>query len=344
MADAPPTSPRRVLIIKPSSLGDVVTAMPVLRGLRRAFPAAHLTWLIGTSCRGLIAHDGDLNETIPFDRARLGRWWRSPSAAGELLALLRRLRRDRYDWVIDLQGLFRSGMFSAATGAAVRAGFADAREGAPLFYTHPFASRQPHTVDRNIDLLASLGVSAAGTDMNLHVAPEARQWTEEFLRGKGLAGGDFLICVPPTRWPTKILPVRHWRTVVAALGKLLPVMLLGTANDIELCRAVAEGNSGVDSLAGLTDVPRMVGLIAASSGVICSDSAAMFIAPAVGVEVLAVIGPTRLEMTGPYPAGRAIVSDVACQGCRRRRCPHATCMELLDPQEIIASAREMLRR
>ena len=88
----------------------------------------------------------------------------------------------------------------------------------------------------------------------------------------------------------------------------------------------------------------MVGLIAASGGVVCCDSAAKFIAPAVGVDVVTLLGPTRLERTGPYPRGTAVVANVPCQGCLRRRCRHITCMDLIAPAEVISAARDMLAK
>jgi len=352
---AEPTAPGRVLIVKPSSLGDVVTAMPVLRGLRRTFGDIHVAWLISETCRPLIEPDRDVDECVIFERRRLGRAWRSPAAAWRLRALWRRLRRGRYDWVLDLQGLLRSALLSFATHAPLRAGFADAREGATLFYTHrASAPEELHTVDRNIALARELGIDARGEDMTLRVSDAARQFARDTVARRGLDGG-FVICVPPTRWPTKLYPVRHWRAVVSALIERMPVVLLGAPGDVERCRAVADGlGAAVHDLSGKTDVARMVSLIAASSGVICSDSAAKFISPAVGVGVVTLIGPTRTEHTGPYapppggpsagraPFTRAVVANVPCQGCLRKRCPHITCMGLIDPADVIAAAEAML--
>ena len=337
--------PGRVLIIKPSALGDVVTAMPVLRGLRRTFPQAHVAWLIRPDCAPLVRHDGDLNEVVLFDRKRLGNAWWSIGAAIALLRFRRQLRRGRFDWIIDLQGLFRSGYFARTTMAPVRAGFADAREGATVFYTHRVEVAQTHTVDRNIALGRALGIDARPQDMTLQVSPEGVRFAEDFQRRRGRKPRDFLICVPPTTWPTKRYPVRHWRKVVAALSVEVPAVLIGSPaeEDGRICQAVAEGlGSGVINLAGQTTVPEMVGLIAASAGVVCCDSAAKFIAPAVGVDAVVLMGPTRVERTGPYLRGRAILARVSCQGCLKKRCRHVTCMELIDPDEVIAAAREML--
>jgi ADP-heptose:LPS heptosyltransferase len=343
--------------------------MPVLRGIRRTFPAAHVSWLVARSCADLIRHDSALNEVILFDRRHLGKAWRSPRAAWDLLALLRQLRRGRFDWVIDLQGLLRSALFSAATRAPVRCGFADAREGATIFYSHAVNVHAQHTVQRNLELAATLGIDARPEDFTLEVSPEGKEFAQKFLRDHNVREKEFIICVPPTRWPTKLYPVRHWRTVVGALASRRPVVLIGAPGDRELCERiaargeVARTSSPAKALAGLsedtglniptifniagqTSVAQMVGLIAASGGVICSDSAAKFIAPAVGVNIVALLGPTRVETTGPYVPGphvqaESIIAPVACQGCLHRRCQHCVCMELIEPKRVIDAAHRL---
>lgn len=341
IASAPTQAPRRVLIVKPSALGDVATATPVLRGLRRTYPHAHLAWLVNRTCAPLIAHDSDLDEVIPFDRQGMAAPWLSPRAAHLAAALLRRLRRARFDWVVDLQGLLRSGIFTAATGASLRAGFADAREGAVMFYNRRVRASARHTVDRNIELARRLGIDARRGDLTLQVTPEAGQFAHAFLQDHNLRPGAFVACVPPARWATKQYPPRHWRRVIAALAHWRSVVLLGAPGDQHLCEATVENLDGIINMAGRTSVEQFVALIAASSGVVCCDSAAAMIAPALGVGVVVMIGPTRVERTGPYVRGRAIVADVPCRGCLKRRCSHVTCMQMIDPADVIAAAREM---
>jgi len=162
-------------------------------------------------------------------------------------------------------------------------------------------------------------VEAGREDMTLRVTDEGRRFAEAFRRERGLGGGEFLVLVPPTRWVTKCYPDRHWRAVTKTLAGRMPVAVIGTAADRALCQriAAAGGDAAVD-LAGQTSIPQMVGLIASAACVVCSDSAAKFIAPAVGTDAVVLIGPTRLERTGPVLGGRAVVADVPCQGCLRR--------------------------
>src|SRR5579872_5199638 len=114
---------RRICLIKPSSLGDVVQTLPLLGMLRRRFPTATLSWVVRRDLADLVIGHPDLAEVIPFHRE--GTWRQS----WQLLGLL---KRRRFDLVFDLQGLFRTGVMTFATGAAVRVGLETAREGANL--------------------------------------------------------------------------------------------------------------------------------------------------------------------------------------------------------------------
>jgi len=335
-----PPPPRKVLIIKPSSLGDVVTALPVLRGLARTFPGARIAWLVVPGCAGILAGQGGLDEVILFDRKRFARMAYSPSASWAFAALCRDLRRRRFDWVIDLQGLFRSGFVTRATGAAVRAGFADARELAPSFYTHPVAVRAEHTVDRNIELARALGVQVGPDDLALDVTDEGRRGADAALRAAGIEPGAYFLLVPGTRWENKLYPVRHWRKVAAALAGVAPVAVAGAAEEADLCRAVIDGADGrVLNLAGRTSLAELTALVASARTVVCCDSAANLIAPAVGTPFVTLIGPTRPERTGPYGRrGTALAADIPCLGCLKRRCGHVTCMQWIEPERVVQAA------
>src|SRR5262245_42845734 len=142
----------RVLIIKPSALGDVINALPVLSALRRRFPRARIAWLINRPYEPLLAGHPDLDETIPFDRGA-GLW-----RAGRELA--RRPRRGPCALALDLQGLLRSGVMAWLSGAKRRVGLSEAREGARWFYTDTVTApgqRTSHAVDRCWAMAVALG-------------------------------------------------------------------------------------------------------------------------------------------------------------------------------------------
>src|SRR5690242_14237563 len=107
--------PRRILIIKPSAIGDVVHALPVLNLLRRRWPEAKIGWLVTPACAGLLEDHPQLDEVILFERKRFGHGWWNPLAMIGLWRFQRALRRRRFDLVVDLQGLLRSGWLARIT-------------------------------------------------------------------------------------------------------------------------------------------------------------------------------------------------------------------------------------
>src|SRR3954447_25838331 len=112
------TPPQRILLIKPSAIGDVVHTLPILALLRKRWPESHIAWLLTPACAGLLDGHPMLNEVIRFDRKRFGRGWREPASLFGLLSFQKELRKREFDLVIDLQGLFRSGWLAWQTRAA----------------------------------------------------------------------------------------------------------------------------------------------------------------------------------------------------------------------------------
>src|SRR5437763_12436128 len=109
---------RRIAIIKPSALGDIVHSLPVLTALRGRYPAAHITWVVNRGYEPLLHGHPDLDATLPFDRnASRGGLLK---AAANYAGFLKRFRREQFDLVVDLQGLFRSGVMAVASGAPRR--------------------------------------------------------------------------------------------------------------------------------------------------------------------------------------------------------------------------------
>ena len=190
--------PSRILLIKPSSLGDVTHALPILHLLRKKYPNAKISWLVAPYCSGLLEGHPDLDEVILFDRRRFGTAWKNPAAGLDLIRFKRDLRRRQFDWVIDLQGLFRSGWLAWFTRAPVRIGFANAREFAPFFYTHriPIATMEQHAVDRYLRIALAVGCEDSPVEFPFALTDSDRALVRQIqdMRGRQdsrhLAAGD----------------------------------------------------------------------------------------------------------------------------------------------------------
>ncbi len=147
--------PRRILLVKPSSLGDVIHSIPVLSAIHAHWPDAEIRWLILPAWRSLIEGHPGVSETILFPRDK----FRGPSGWMRSVAWLRTLRDWKPDLAIDLQGLFRSALFSKISGAPRVIGLSDAREGARFLHGERVAvDEKAHAVTRYLSVLDALGI------------------------------------------------------------------------------------------------------------------------------------------------------------------------------------------
>jgi lipopolysaccharide heptosyltransferase I len=316
----------RILLIKPSSLGDVVHALPVLHGLRARYPDARIEWLIGAAFAQLVEGHPDVDELVLFDRRRFARVGRSFRVTADFVRYLRQLRARDYDLVIDLQGLFRTGLFSYLTKAAVRIGPGDAREGACMFYTHRLGPFQPneHAVDRNYAVAALLGFANVPVRFDLALPAEAVRSAQADLRGAGwLDRRPLLAVLPGTRWDTKRWPAERFAAVIDNLhdGSDAQCVLLGSPDEAELCERIAgQCRTEPMNLAGRTTLRGLAATIQLAEVVLAHDSAPMHLAVALERPLVCLMGPTNAHRTGPYRRfGDVVRLDLECAPCYLRK-------------------------
>ncbi len=338
----------RILLVKPSSLGDVVHALPVLHGLRTRYPSATIDWLIAEPFAPLIEEHPELDGAIRFDRRRYGQMAQSPRALREFASFVQGLRARRYDLVVDLQGLFRTGFLTRASGAGVRIGFRQAREGAWIFYTHfvPIDDPNIHAVDRYYLTGKLLGFDHVPPEFGLPLKEATRTETTDRLRSSGVAEGERIVAVVPgTRWPTKMWPAERFSDVIDELHARKPArcVLLGGPDEVSLCAGIAERcKSKPINLAGETSIPQLAAAISLSDAVLCHDSAASHLAVALNRPLVCLCGPTNPRRTGPWGRPDDVQQlDLDCSPCYLRRlsqCRHEhRCMRDLDAQRVLTA-------
>ena len=338
------TDYRRILIIKPSSLGDVVHALPTLAALRERFPKAHIAWFVKRQWAGLLERAEGLDAVWPVE----------PTPAGWLREILR-LRRFGFDLVVDLQGLLRSGVTARLTGCPTRVGFANAREGSRWFYTQrvPVPTPDMHAVDRYLLVSGSLGAVPRGSpEFRLRVQPGDREEIARLLERHGLKPGAAWIGMNvAARWPTKRWPLDYFASAADRIqteGRA-SVVLIGGSEDRELARAVKERMRTVAvDLTGTTTPGLLPALLGSASLLLTNDSGPMHVAVAMGTPVVALFGPTSPIRTGPYGANSHVLTNpVPCRPCFQRRCrnlDHLACLTGIDPEHAVAAVQERLKR
>ena len=340
----------RILLIKPSALGDVVNALPVLPKLRARYPQARIDWLVTPENALLVERHPDLSGVVLFDRRKFSRFGRNWPATRDMLAWLADLKRARYDLVVDLGGQLRTALFCLATCARVRLGLEKAREGAGIVYSHraPVPTYDVHAVDRYLSVAGVLGLDDSPPDFRIYLPDEVQAGVTRLLAEQGLADRPFAVIAPGTIWETK-----HWTEAgFAAVGRRLrdrglAVVLAGSPHDRARTQAVAAECPGAIDLAGRTSVAELVALIGRAALCVSNDSGAMHLAVAQQRPVVSVFGPTSPLRNGPYNRPEAVVRlDLPCSPCfirKLRGCPYEhRCMRELAPEMVMQRAEEVM--
>jgi heptosyltransferase I len=335
--------PERIALIKPSALGDIVHSLPVLTALRRRFPAAQIAWVINRAYAPLVFGHPDLNEIIPFDRGAM----RAGLLTGGMsfARFLRDLRKRRFDLVIDLQGLLRTGLMTMATRAPVRIGLASAREGATMCYTHRVDDRTDvsHAVDRYWRVAEALGITSYKS-FHVPIQTEAREWAREQLQS---FPRPWLAVGVGSRWLTKRWPPEHFAALACRVQDRFggTAVFVGAPEEASLAdQAAGTLRAPVCRLTGKTTLPQLVALLAEVDAMIANDTGPLHLAVALGRPVVAPYTCTLSEKTGPYgQSDRAVATSIWCRGSYLKTCPRMECMVDLTPDRLWPALEMILR-
>lgn len=364
----------RILLIKPSAVGDVIHTLPIITKLRARYPAARIDWLLTPAIAELVGRHPALSNVVLFDRQAYAQCWRSPSATGKLLRLLTTIRQARYELVIDLHGQFRSAVLTLASGAPVRIGFdrprrsirratarqlprgayrhgwTGAREGSWLAYSHviPLPTLDVHAIERYLWLGSLLGLDQRPPEFQLSIPSAARARVDQLLSPHHCAGSPLAVLVPGTIWPTKQWQVEGFAAVAQYLEqKGWTAVLAGAPNERARNQAVAQRCQRVIDLTGQTTLSELAALIGRADLCVTNDSGSMHLTVALGRPVVSIFGPTDPVWIGPYRRPEAVVrANLACAPCylrSLRACPfgHA-CMKQVTASMVIQRIEQIL--
>lgn len=283
-----------LLIIKPSSLGDIVHGLQVATSLKAQCENLRISWIVRDIFAPLVRACEDVDHVYVFERM---------GGTKAFLQLMREVRRTRFDYVFDFQGLLRTGLMTSRVIAKNKVGRSDAREGAGLFYRRkvplPLGGRRSHAIDILLQFCPVLGAKPElwGT-LRLR---ESESLSLKFAEGRG--GGKPYLLFPDSRRPEKrwggfkqltemLLREDRSRKVIWAGSSYLPD------------RGAFSGAQFLN-LTGNTSLVSLPALIRRSEWVITNDSGPMHLAAALGVRVLGIFGPTDPRLFGPYPLSAA---------------------------------------
>ncbi|MCS7208855.1 MAG: lipopolysaccharide heptosyltransferase II [Fimbriimonadales bacterium] len=356
----------RLLILKVSSMGDIVHATPVAAALKRAFPHLYIGWIAEDRHAGVI--DGspriDRLHIIPHQALRARPFGREAWRIVGQLA--RELRAERYQVALDLQGLLKSAIWGVLGRIPIRYGAHRMRELTPLLLRRiPIAERADrHVVQQYLDAARWLGASGEFPDLyaspdDAHLpeppvefplfVPDAAHQQVAYKLAQLGADGKPLASLNPSAG-------REWkRWDIAKFAELsdrieaewgIPAVFVGGPGDRPLEeRLRALKKRPLRSLIGRTSLKEAMALVARSAVHICGDTGTAHIAAAFGVPVVSLYGPTRPERTGPYgQRARALSKRPLCTACPPNKCVRRECLQWITVDEVLATAQPLIER
>jgi heptosyltransferase-1 len=313
----------RFLVVRLGSLGDVIHAIPAVAALIDRHSGARVDWIVDPRYVDLVKRVERIGNVIPFD-PRQG--W------GSLIGTARRLRGERYDAVIDLQGLLKSAVLARVAGARRTIGFTSThlRERfASVFYTERHDPGDAvHVIDKGLALMRPLGVQETTVRFPLGLPPRK-------------TSGGYVLVNPGAAWPNKRWPAERFGALAAAVRErhgLRSIVLWGPGEEA-LARAVVDASKGTAQAAPPTTIIDIVALAREAHLMIAGDTGPVHIAGAVGTPIVALFGPTRAERNGPWsPADISISRFDRCVCHYERRCRRdRPCIDDISVDDVVAA-------
>lgn len=325
------------LIVRTSSLGDIIHALPALAALRRRKPEASIRWVVGPRGRAILDWVEGLDGVVTIGSPG---WRRALKAPGQAS--------------LDFQGLLKSGFIGRLSGSRRRIGFhrSNLREAAArFFYTEraaPFPESE-HVIRKNLHLLTPLGIEAEEIEFGLKVPDAPRQAARALLRDLGWDGqAEVILFNVGAAWATKRWYPERWRAVIDAVARpgLFPLLLWGSEEERDLAERVAAGrgaSGGAVSLVPRIDIQESMALIDATRLLVSGDTFALQAAAALDVPIVGLFGPTDPRRNGPFRARDKVVHhEMACSRCYKRQCSTMSCLQAITAGEVADRIKEAL--
>ena len=323
----------------------MIQALPVLRLLKLHLPDAKIFWWIDSALAPLLESDPDLADIVRFERKR----WASPIHWPEMLRSILWLRKQKFDWVIDLQSLARSGAFAWLANGKFLIGLDDAREGARAFYDVivPRKSFHTHAVDWYLSVLPPLGVPV---HKNFQWLPERPQIVAAVKLKWKTEGAKWIVIQPGARWPNKRWPVESFAETVRRLSDKFSdarFAILGGEADKPLGEMISRvAPEKILNLCDQTSLPEMIEWIRSCDLMITNDTGPMHVAAALGKPLVTLFGPTEPRRTGPYGQLENVLRiELPCSPCLKSYCTWKNpneCLTAISPATVFERVRRQL--
>lgn len=341
---------RNILLIKMSSLGDILHTLPFAAALRKRYPQAKITWLVHPQFAGFVPDAPTIDEVLYFDKVKFNKMGLSDKLKyyGEMKELL---HSKHFDLVIDMQGLFKSAVLAAISGCDNRIGYCEMREGSGFISkaitgTHS----KDHVIERYLDVARYLGAEVGELEFPMPDLTKEGVAVQAKLTAAGWQPDKpYIVIVPGARWVTKEWPPEHYGELAKKLvaeGKY--VVLAGGPDEKAKGAKIVElaDSSKVIDLTGGTTLRELAALIKGCCFYVSADTGPLHFAAALKKPLVAMYGPTKADRTGPYGSDNStiLMTPAKCAGCLKKQCKEWHCMHDITPDMVYKAYREKIEK
>jgi lipopolysaccharide heptosyltransferase I len=344
-------SPKNILLIKLSSLGDVIHALPALRTLRQLYPKAHIAWIVEEKCKDILYNNPDLDELIVV---RIRHWrknWNLQSWR-ELKASLKQIR-GRFDLVIDIQGLIKTGVIAFLTQAPRIIGFDkhDCRERPNAWFTHekiPYMGKKVHVVDRYLSMIQALGAKTVSDEFPLVVPEQAEAHIEAYWKANPELSEKPVVAIHHgVGFPTKRWPMERFAQLGDRLAKEMGFNILLTwgPGEEEAVKILSSQMKEKHWVSPKNSLHESIAMLKRMSLCIGCDTGPMHLSAAQGVPTVTLFGPTNPVYSRPHGNNHEVVVKLQpCSFCHKHSCPtQMECMTAITVDDVFTAVQKSVQ-
>lgn len=356
---------KRILVINPFGIGDVLFTTPLVRALEENYPHCFIGYWCNERVKGILEENRNIDRVFALSRGDLKKIFTRSWLNGIVTAirLFSDIRRYKFDVAFDFSLDHRYGLVALFAGIKERIGYNYKGRGRFLTQRIGLDSYQnKHVVEYYSDLLRFIGITGKTKNLELNVSDENLKKAEDLLRARGIKKGDLAIGIAPgagASWG-KDAGYKHWpalkfaqvaERLVKELGA--KVVILGDASEQAISDVVinAAPNQAID-LTGKTTLGVLPGVIKNLSLLICNDGGLLHMAVALGVKTVSIFGPVDERVYGPYPPGsghKVLKWDIKCRPCyknfRMGACDkNRECLRSISVEQVLTGIKEVLNK
>lgn len=345
----------KILVVRLSSLGDILHLFPAVSDLRRRFPGAEIDWLVEPAFAEAVSWHSAIDKVITAPlRAHKKTWWRIPTLLGRLR---KQLKAEKYDVVLDAQGLIKSALMARLTGAAVYGFAAESARETMAARLYQKTARVPdglHVIEKNRQLVKQLFSADATQPADFGLDKFRYERMQHGYTGvyKELAGKPYIVLLHGTTWNSKYWPEKAWVELIHKLSEQGWHCLIPWGNDVEHQRALrlqAAGGKEARVLPKLS-LTELMDVLLHARAFVSVESGIGHLAAALEVPGIMLHGPTDPGYSGILgKACRHITSGLYCSPCFKRDCPRIEnnmqvppCQQAIDPQKVYQQCQALL--